>query len=185
MLTTIEDGLLREELEALDELLLVGGHVEFAKRFLLFEGFFGTEKKSLLALELAGAALLEVFFETFEALLDLAEVADDEVEVDVLDVAEGVDGAYVGDGIVLEGAQDVNERVDVAQAGEEGGFFEGLFADGGDVGVFDGGVGCLFRVVKGREFVESGVRYSCDADVLLAGIGVSLLFEFGLGEDLE
>ena len=55
----------------------------------------------------------------------------------------------MGDGVVLEGAEDVDEGVDVAQAGEEGGFLEGFLADCRDVSVFDGGVGGLFGAVEG------------------------------------
>ena len=181
----VEHGPLREKHEALDELLFLVGHFEFSEREFRLEGFFGAEKESLFAFEFAGAALLEVLLEALEALLNLAEVADDQIEIDVLDVAQGIDRADVGDGIVLEGAQDVDERVDVAQAGEESSFFEGFFADGGDVGVFDGGVGGLFGAVEGGELVEAGIRNSGDADVLLAGIGVGLLLELGLGENLE
>ena len=176
---------MREKHEALDELFLFRSHLQLAQRLLLFEGIFGAQQKGVFALQLGGAHLLEVFFDALQALFDLGEVADHEVEFDVLDVAQGVDGADVGNGVVLEGAEDVDEGVDVAQAGEEGGFLQRLLADGGDVDEFDGGVGGLLGRVEGGELVEALVGHAGHADVRLAGVGVAALFELGLGEDLE
>ena len=181
----VQNRLLRKEHEALDELSLFRRHFELAKGLLLFEGFFGAQEQGVFALELAGALLLQVFLDALEALLDLGQVADHQVELDVLDVAQGIDGADVRNGVVFKGAQHVNERVDVAQAGEEGGFLQGFLADGGDVDVFDGGEGGLLGRVEGGELVEPLVGHARHADVRLARIGVAALFELGLGQDLE
>ena len=40
---------------------------------------------------------LEVFLEAFEALFNLGKVADHQVEFDIFYVAQGIDGADVGD----------------------------------------------------------------------------------------
>jgi len=70
----------------------------------------------------------------------LAEVADHEIEFDILDVAEGVDGMDQRNIVALKGAKDVDERVDLAEMADVGGFFQGVLADGSYVDVFDGGV---------------------------------------------
>ena len=47
--------------------------------------------------------------------------------------------------VALKGAKDVDERVDLAEMADVGGFFQGVLADGAYVYVFDGGVGELLR----------------------------------------
>ena len=122
-----------------------GGHLQLAQREFLFEGLLGAEQQSLFALQVAGASFFEVLFQAFQALLNLRQVADHQVELDVFDVAQGIDGADMGNRIVLEGAQHVDQRIHVAQAGEERGFFQRFLADGGYVNIFNRGVGGLFR----------------------------------------
>ena len=63
------------------------------------------------------------------------------------DVAEWVDAVDAGDGFVFEGAEYMDERVVVAEMGEEGGFFQCFLAHGGHVGIFNGGIDDLFWVV--------------------------------------
>ena len=89
------------------------------------------------------------------------------------------------DGIVLEGAQNMDERIDVAQTGEEVGLFEGFLADGGDIDVFDGGVGGLLWGIESGELVEALVGHACDTDVGLARVGVAVLLKPRAREDLE
>ena len=88
-------------------------------------------------------------------------------------------------GVVFKSAQHVNERVDIAQAGEEGGLLESLLPDGGDVDVFDAGESGLLGRVESGELLEPLVGHAGHADVRLARIRVAALFEPGLGEDLE
>ena len=79
----------------------------------------------------------------------------------------------------------MDQRVDVAQAGEEGGLLQRLLPDGGHVDVFDRGVGGLLRRVERGKFVEPLVGHACHADVRFARIGVAAIFELGLGKNLE
>ena len=181
----IQNGLLREEHEALDELLLVGRHLQFAKRLLFLKRIFRAEKQRLLALQVAGAALLQVFFESIKTLFHLGQIAEHQIEFNALDVPQRVDRPHMRNGVVLEGAQHVNERVHIAQAGEEGGLFERLLPDGRHVNVLDSSVGCFLRRVERRELVQPLVWNPCHADVLFARIRVGLLFELGLGQNLE
>ena len=80
---------------------------------------------------------LQIFFEALKPLFHLRQIADHQVEFDVLDVAQGIDGADMRNRIVLEGAQHMDQRVDIAQAGKERGLLQRLLPDGGDVDKFD------------------------------------------------
>jgi len=91
----------------------------------------------------------------------------------------------VGNRLFLEGAQDMNQSVDIAQVGEEGSLFKSFLADGGNVNVFDSGVGGFLGRIEVRELVEALVGDAGDADVRLARVGVGALIELGLGKDLE
>ena len=120
--------------------------------------------------QLGGAHLLQVFFQALESLLHLAKIVDDQVEVDVLDVAQRIDRADVRDRRVVENAHHVGQRIDVAQVGGEGGFFQRLLAEGGNVGVFHAGVHQLLRVVERGQAVKSVIRNLGDTEMRLARI---------------
>ena len=121
--------------------------------------------------EFGRSHLLQIFFQALETLFDLAEVADHQVEFDVLDVAQRIDRADVRDGVVFKGAQHVGEGVDLAQVADVGGLLQRFLADGADVDVLDGGVGELLGVVEGGQAVQAVVGNLGDADVRLARIG--------------
>ncbi len=55
--------------------------------------------------------LLQVFFQPLQPLLDLAKIADHQVELDILDVAQRVDRPDVRNGIVFKRPQHVDQRV--------------------------------------------------------------------------
>src|SRR6185369_17319605 len=123
--------------------------------------------------------------ETFETLLDLAEIADHHVEFDVLDIPQGIDVALgVRDGRVVKGTYHVRERVHLAKVGEEVGFLEGFLANGGDVHILNGRVGGLLRGVERGEFVETLVGNGGDAEVCFARAAVSGS-DVNLGKDFE
>ncbi len=137
----------------------------------------------MLLFEVRRFHLLKIFFEALEALFDLGEVGKHQLELEAFGVARGIDGTGVGNGVVLEGAEDVDEGVHIAEAGEEGGFFEGFLTDGGDVGVFDGGLNEFFGIEEGGETIEPIVGHFGDADVGFAG--VAAVFDYGFGEDFK
>ncbi len=84
---------------------------------------------------------------------------------------------------LFEGAQHVNQRVHIAQAGQERGLFQRLLPDGRHVNKFNRCVGGLFRRVERRELIQPLVGHARHADVLLAR--VAAILEFGLGKNLE
>ena len=135
--------------------------------------------------QLGGAHLLQIFFHALQALFDLAEIADHQIELDILDVAQRIDRADVGDGSVFKGANHVGQRVDVAQVPDVGGLFQSFLADGADVHVFDRSVGELLGVVERRELVKAVVGDFGDSDVGLARVGVGWLGKMRLGENAE
>ena len=181
----IQNRLLRQEHEALDKLLLVGRHLQFAQRLLLFQRLFRAQQQGLFAFQLAGAALLQILFHAFQTFFDLRKVADHQVEFNVLDVAQRVDGPYMGNGVVFERAQYVDERIDVAQAGEERGLLQRLLPNGGHVDVLHGGEGGLLRRVERGQLVKPLIGHAGHPDVRLARVGVAPLLELGLGQNLE
>ena len=73
----------------------------------------------------------------------------------------------MGDGLVLKGAQNVNEGVHLAQAGEEGGLFKRFLTDRGHIDEFYGGEGRFLWGVEIRELLQTFVGYAGHADMLL------------------
>ncbi len=134
----------------------------------------GADQQVVLAFDLVRLHLLAVFFDALQALLDLSEIVHDEVEVDVFDVAQGVDGPDVSNRVVLEDAHHVRQRVDVAQVGGEGGLVQRLFGERGHVGVLDAGVNQLLGVVECSQAVEAIVGNAGDAEMGLARIAAAL-----------
>ncbi len=115
----VEYRLLGEKHKASDQLLLLGRHLQLAQRLLLFESLFRAQQQSLFVLKIVGAPFLEIFFQALQTLFHLGQVADHQIEFDVLDIAKGIDGANVRNRFVFEGAQYVNQCVHIAQAGQE------------------------------------------------------------------
>src|ERR1019366_2963726 len=96
--------------------------------------------------------------------------ADHEIELDVLDVAQGIDRADVRNRIVFKRAENVNERVHLAQMADVGRLFQRVLADGADVYILDRGVGQLLRLIERGQLVEPLVGHLGDADVRLAWV---------------
>ena len=114
--------------------------------------------------------LLQIFFQALETFFDLAEIADHEIELDVLDVAQGIDLRHERNRGIFENADHVGERVDLTQMADVGGLFQRVLADSADVDVFDGGVGQFLGVVERGQTVEAVVGNFGDADVRFARI---------------
>ena len=117
-----QDGLLGQEAEAADRLLLVGVEVEVPDRRARLEAGMEPLEDDLLALgglALGRRPVPAARLEALEPALRHRQVGEQELEVEPLEVAGGVDapvGMRVGG--ILEGTDDVQERVRVAQAGE-------------------------------------------------------------------
>ena len=135
--------------------------------------------------QLGGLLLLQIFFQPLQPLFDLAQVADDEVEIHVLDIAQRIDAAHVRNGGIVKGAHHVRQRIHAAQAGGEGGLFQRLFADGGHVHVFHRGMNGFFWVVESSELVEPLIGNFCHAHMRLFRIQIGAGLEASLGQDLE
>ena len=111
--------------------------------------------------------------EAFEAPIHDGEVGQDELQVQALDVARRIDAALgMRVGRILEGPDDVEQRVGITQPGQVLGR-ELLRPDAavgrcrrrGQVDVGDVGVDDLLRMEDGGQAVEPLVRNLDDADV--------------------
>ena len=63
--------------------------------------------------ELGRLHLLQVFFHALQPFFDLAEIADHEIEFDILDVAQRIDSPTCGMEWIIESAKHVGQRVDL------------------------------------------------------------------------
>ena len=184
-----EHRLLGQEPEAADRLLLVVVELDVADRPAGLEGFLEPREDDLLALvrlALGGRAVAAARLEPLEPPIDQRQVGEHELEVELLEVAPGVDRSLrVRQRVVLERANDVEQRVGVAQAGEMlGGQLLGPDATlrrgrrRGQVDVRDVGVDDLLRLEDLGQAVQPLVGHLDDADVEghpaeAAGLGVA------------
>ena len=166
----VEHRLLAQEHEAADALLVFGRHFHFAQRLFGFEVGLGFDQQLVFFFQFRRLHLLQVFFQALQSFFDLAKIADHEIELDVLDVAQRIDRADVRNLIAFKRPQHVDERIYLAQMANVGGLFQRFLADGAYVDVFDRGVSQLFRVVERGQFVEPLVGDLGDSDVRLARV---------------
>ena len=169
----VENRLFAEEHESADALLVLGSHLHLAQWLFGSKMRVGALQQLEFFLEFGSLHLLQIFFETLEAFFDLAEIADHQIEFDILDVAEGIDPADVRDGGIFEYADHVGQCIDLSEMTDVAAFLQRLLSDGADVDVFDGCVRQLFGVVECRQFVETIVGHLGDSDVGLARIRVA------------
>ena len=160
-------------------------HFHFAQRLVGFHMYLGTLQQLKLFFELGGLHLLQIFFQPLQAFFDLAEIADQQIELHVLDVAQRIDRPHVRNRGIVEDPHDVRQRVDIAQMRRVGRVFQRFLADRAHVHVFHRSMGQLLRVVERGQAIEAVIRYFGDADVRLARVGVGLLGEMRLGENLK
>ena len=137
-------------------------------------------------------ALLRLLDEVGHAALEAVEVGEHQLGFDRLGVGDRIDPALdVGDVAALEAAQHVDDRVDLADVGEE--LVAEPFAlaraahQPGDVDEFDLGLDLLRRLGDRRDLVEPRVGHGDAADVGLdrAERIVRRLRRGGLGQSIE
>ena len=87
--------------------------------------------------------------------------------------------------LVLEGAQNVNQRVHLAKVGEKRRLLERLLPNGGYVDILDRRKGGLLRRVQRGKLLQPLIGHPRNADVGLARIGAPMLLDMRLGEDFE
>ena len=191
--------------------LLVGEEVELPDYALYRVRLLARERADALALlevlEERGARLrlgtqrglgLRLLPDAVVALLELLHVSEDEFGLDDLRIADGVDGrglvsAFldVDDVVVLEAADDMEDRVALADVREEL-VSEALalrraLDESGDVGELHRRADYLLRVDDLRELIETGVRHFDDGGVGLDGAERIVLRRglLALGERVE
>ena len=145
----------------------------------------GALEQVVLALGLCRLHLLQVLLDALQPLLNLAEIVDDQVEVNVLDIAQGIDGPHVRNRVVFESAHHVGQRIHIAQVGGEGGFVQRFLAERRNIGVLDAGVHQLLGVVQRGQAVKAIIGDFGDAEMGLARIAVGALRHLLLGQHYE
>ena len=137
---------------------------------LRLQGLLEAQEERALGHVLRLVRLLDVGLEPLEAPLHGAEVGEDELELEHLRVAPGVDRAVgVGGRLRLEGAHHVHERVHPAQGGQVHERRPLALRDAGDVHVLDGGERLLLRLEDLGQAVDARVGDAGDAQRALPG----------------
>ena len=103
----------------------------------------------------------------------------------LFDVAQRIDRPHMRNRVVLKRAQHVNQRIHVAQVGQERSLLQRLLPDRRHVHVFHRREGGLLRRVERRELVQPLVGHARHADVRLARIRAPRSSSFGLGQNFE
>ena len=169
----VEDRLCGEQRERLQDRLLVARQLRLPQSAAVLE-------EGVRALE--GRELGERFFiaglggalHAVQPLLHGGEVGEGELELDDLAIAHGIDAVHhVQDVVVVEAADDVHDRVRLADVGEEL-VAESLalgraLDESGDVHELDGGGHGALRADDARQLVESRIGEVHPADVRVLG----------------
>ena len=181
----VEDWLLAQKHKAAQALLILGRHLHFAERLFHSQMSIGPLEQLKFFFELRRLHLLQIFFQALQAFLDLSKIADHQVELDVLDIAQRIDRADMRNGRIVEGADHMGKRVHLAKVRRIGRILERLLSNGPDIDVLDRSVRQLFRIVERGQPIKPVVRNLGDANVSLARVRVCLLREMGLGQNTK
>jgi hypothetical protein len=164
----VQDRLVRQEGEAPQQPLLVGGHGHRPQRCLGFQlELEPGEQRLLLDLGVL-ALLLDRGLQALEPAVHDLQVRQHQRELEVEDVALGVGGTA---GLVGEGAHDVQQRVRVAELlGLQTAAL--VLLDAGQVDDLEGRVRRLLRVEQHGEPIHARVGHARDPRVQLGAPGV-------------
>ena len=178
-----QQWLRREELKAAQTLEIITSQTQRTQWLAVFECRLAALHQLAFFVELGGATLLQIFFESLESPFNDHEVGEDQLVFHRLCVARGIDRACrMRDGRIAEGAHDVHERVGVLVSGNIDECLRAGFCRRDDVGELDRCRHALLRVVHPGQDVEPGVGNLGDADVDVAFSAWRL---FGAGHQLE
>ena len=120
----VENRLLAQEHEPAKAFLVFRRHFHFAQWLFRSQVRVGALEQLEFFFEFRRLHLLEIFFEALEPLFDLAKIADHQVELDVLDVAQRIDLAHVRNRGIVEDPDHVGERIHLPQMADVGGFLQ-------------------------------------------------------------
>lgn len=191
----VDDGLEAQKIGGRDEFSVVGRNLERARALARVEVLGQRGKELDLVQELLVA--LGHLRRLFDAAVDHLKVGHDELQVDRLNVAEGIDGdvrARVGhdvhDVLIVEAAHDVDNGVRAADVLEElvaeARTLARALDEARDVDKFDDGGSLLLGVVHLGELIEALIGNGHHADVRLNGAeGVVGAFRARVGDRVE
>ena len=183
----IDDRLAGEEAEVFDGLNFVFGEVDGAGGVAFFED--GEDLFEGVDFRLEVFVGFGFFAGSLDALFDLGEIGEGELHVDDLDVAQGIDGFVdVGDVVVVETADDVDDGVNLADVGKElvaeAFAFTGALDEPGDVDEFVSRGEDVFGAGDFGEDFQARVGNADHADVGFDGAkGEVGRLRLGIGDD--
>ena len=192
---SVDDGLEAQKIGGRDELSVVGRNLERARALARVEVLGKSREELDLVQELLVA--LGHLRRLFHAAVDHLKVSHDELQVDRLNVAEGIDGdvrAGVGhdvhDVLIVEAAHDVDNGVRAADVLEElvaeARALARALDEARDVDKLDDGGSLLLGVVHLGELIEALIGNGHHADVRLNGAeGVVGAFRARVGDRVE
>ncbi len=169
----IKNRLLAQEHESAKALFIFRRHFHFAQRTFGFDLCFGALEQLEFFFQIGGAHLLQIFFHALNAFFNLAEIADHQIEFDVLNIAQRINRSGVRNGVVLESPHYVRDCVHIAKMGDVAGFFQRVLADGAEINVFNRGVRQFLGIALRGQAIETIVGNFGDADVGFARIGAA------------
>ncbi len=116
------------------------------------------------AIQLRALDLLAIFLQALHALLHHHQVAQDQLDLHVFEIAHRIHRAFlVRHGVALKKPQHVGQRVGYAHAGEIARIAQRLFRDGREIEILNRGVRDLGRLENFRQRVQPRVRHLGDA----------------------
>src|SRR5689334_8885161 len=144
-----------------------------------------TDQQFVFALELSCFHFLKIFFQAFQAFLNLAEITNNQIEVDVLDIAQRVDLTDMRNRGIIKCAYYMSERINLAQMSDVSALLERFLADCANINVFHRSVNQLFGVVEHGEPIEAVIGNFGDPNVGFTRVGEGMLRKLRLGKDTE
>ncbi len=123
--------LLRKELESANQLFFVRRQLQGAQRDVLFERGFAAFEQREFAIQLRALDLLAIFLQALHALFDHHQVAQNQLDLHVFQIAHRIHRAFfMRHGVALKQPQDVRQRVRHAHAGKITGVAQSFLGDG-------------------------------------------------------
>ena len=145
---------MRKELEAADGLFFFGREFERAQRFVAFERRLAALEQRKLVIEFGAFDFLAILLQPLHALFDHHQVAQDQLDFNVFEIAQRIHRAlFVRHGVALKQAQHVRQSIGHAHAGQVTRIAQGFLGDGREVQVFHRRVRDLGRLENFRQGV--------------------------------
>ena len=160
---------MREKCKSGQRLLFFRLEFQLAQRLFGFESLLADGQQPMLQFQVRLLLALQIFFEALEALGGLLEIVVHQLDLDILDIAHGIDAARgMRHGGIVEQPHHVGQRVRFAQRHQRRGIFLAVLLHSADVHVLDRGVSNFLGLENLRQFGHALIRHARDAHVRFA-----------------